>query len=133
MLRTWIALIDRALGIPHERGTALRVLAISVESKVLGHMSRLVALAAVGHSDIALVRSIIVSVRKDWLLANIEPLVVPLLDQGTGEEYRRIAELYEQIDPVLLQSHLARCAAHHDEEVREIAYDYTTSPVGSDA
>lgn len=123
-------IISRALGKPAERGAALRVMSILPEARIRLQLQQLAGLASVGHSDIALVRSMLTDkVERRWLVENIDRHVEPILKAATDqEEFRRIAELYQQLDPDLLKAHLARCAAHANEEVREIASDFSPQP-----
>jgi hypothetical protein len=66
-------------------------------------LNDLVDLASVSHSDIELGRQAILSLPKNWLLENIEKSAEPLLKNGTDEEYRRLLELYIQIDRELTE------------------------------
>ncbi len=118
-------LIDAALPLPYRRGTALRLLEILPEVESRRHLASLVSLASVGHASIGLVRSVILRIDREWLLDRVESHVLPMLDTGGEEEYRRIAELYEQLGGGLLAEHLSRCAKHADADVREIASDST--------
>lgn len=125
--------LDRILGAalqkPAERGAALRVMKILPEQRVRLHIEQLARLASVGHSDIALVREILMTkLVRQWLVENIDRYVEPILAAAEDdEEFRRIAELYSQVDPELLRMHLARCASHPDEEIRDIATDFAAS------
>lgn len=123
-------ILGAALSSPTERGPALRVLDILPEQQIRGHLARLARLASVGHSDIALVRSVIAKIDRHWLTQNIEYHVTPNLQTGSEDEFRRIAELYKLLDHALLKTHLARCAAHASEEVREIASDFADETAG---
>jgi hypothetical protein len=118
-------IIGRALDKPSERGAALRVMKILPEERVRLHLQQLARLASVGHSDIALVRDVMMTkMDRRWLVENLDRHVEPILAKAEDEEeFRRIAELYQQLDPDLLKTHLARCASHANEEVREIASD----------
>ena len=61
---------------------------------------------------------------KMWLLENIEKSAEPLLQDGTDEEYRRLLELYIDIDRELTQR-LARRALQHDEpDIHEVGEDF---------
>jgi hypothetical protein len=93
------------------------------EPRVRLHIPQLARLASVGHSDIALVRDVMnTKIDRRWLVENIDGYIVPILKAARDEEeYRRIAELYQELDADLLRRHLARCAAHASDEVREIA------------
>jgi hypothetical protein len=119
--------IASALGIPHQRGTALRLLLILPEEMSRRHLPMLVYLASVGHSDIVLVREVIERIDREWLVANVDEHATDVLSRGDEEEFRRIAELYERLSEDLLTVHLERCAQHADPEVKEIARDYQTS------
>jgi hypothetical protein len=123
-------IIRAALNSPAERGPALRILNILPEQQIRRHLAQLAQLASVGHSDIELVRSVISRIDRDWLTQNIDGYVTPLLKTGNEEEFRRIAELYKLLDQELLKAHLARCAVHANEEVREIASDFADETVG---
>lgn len=123
-------IISRALDKPSERGAALRVMEILPEQLVRPRIQQLARLAAVGHSDIALVRDVITTkIDRRWLADNLDRCVQPILAGAEDEEeFRRIAELYRQLDPGLLKTHLARCASHANEDVREIASDFASEP-----
>lgn len=122
-------IIGAALSNPAERGSALRILSILPEQQIRGHLAQLARLASVGHSDIELVRSVIARLDHDWVTRHIDSYVKPILEAGDEEEYRRIAELYKLLDRRLLEVHLARCAAHSGEAIREIAADFADDEV----
>lgn len=87
-------IIKQALHNPTERRTALEIfelLNIKEQKTLFGELIRL---ASVGHSDIELVRQVILSFPRQWVLENIEKNAEPVLKQGTDEEYRRLLELY---------------------------------------
>jgi hypothetical protein len=113
-----------ALKRPGQRGTALRLLDIRPVAEIREHFATLVELASVGHSDIGLVRRVLLKLDAAWIVANIEAHAAPLLAAGDDEEYRRIAELYSDLDRALLDRHLDRCAVHDNPHVREIAADF---------
>jgi len=117
------ALIENALKVVAQRGTALRLLEIRPEQDIRRHLATLVYLASVGHCDIALCRSVLLRIDRDWLIENIDAHVVEVLRNGDDEEYRRFAELYQLLDADLLRAHLDRCACHPSEDIKEIAED----------
>lgn len=86
-------------------------------------LNALVDLASISHSDIELGRQGILSLPKTWLLENIEKIAEPLLKNGTDEEYRRLLELYIQIDRELTER-LAKRAQHEDSDIREVGEDF---------
>ncbi|GET38203.1 hypothetical protein [Microseira wollei] len=86
-------------------------------------LSNLVDLASISHSDIEICRQGILSLPKTWLLENLEKIAEPLLKNGTDEEYRRLLELYIQIDRELTER-LAKRAQHEDSDIREVGEDF---------
>ena len=47
-----------------------------------------------------------------------------ILRHATDEEYRRIAELYLELDKELLKKHIYRALRHNDIDVREVGQDF---------
>jgi hypothetical protein len=120
-------IINKALPVPSQRGSALRILEILPEERSRQHLQQLVDLASIGHSDIELCRSVILRIDREWLVENIDSHVSRILDESGEEEFRRIAELYKLLDSRLLKIHLERCANHMDAEIKEIASDFTSN------
>jgi len=119
-----IVFLKKALHNPSERGTALRLIEYLNLEEQQGLFDDLVDLALVSHSDIELCRKTILSLPKKWLLANIEKSAEPLLEDGTDEEYRRLLELYMDIDRKLAQSLAQRALEHGDPDIREVGEDF---------
>jgi hypothetical protein len=124
----WSGVLAAALENPSQRGTALRVLEILPEHRIREQTAALIRLASVGHSDIASSRTMILKLDRGWLVENVDPIVRQVLVGGGAEEYRRIAELYSQLDSDLLKVHLERCRASNDADIREIADDFASPP-----
>jgi hypothetical protein len=119
-----ITLIKKALHNPTERGTALRLIEYVKLEERQSLLDELVNLASVSHSDIELCRKVILSLPKTWVLANIEKSAEPLLQDGTDEEYRRLLELYIDIDRELTQRLASRALQHDDPDIREVGEDF---------
>jgi hypothetical protein len=119
-----VALIKKAFQNPSERGTALRFIEYLKLEERQNLFNELVDLASVSHSDIELCRKAILSFPKTWLLANIEKSAESLLQDGTDEEYRRLLELYIDIDRELAQRLARRALAHADPDIREAGEDF---------
>ena len=119
-----IAIFQNALHTPAERGTALRLIEyLKTEDRQL-LFDDLVDLASVSHSDIELCRQAILGLPKSWLLENIETSTAEILKNGTDEEYRRLLELYIEID-LGLAGRLAKQALDHaDPDVCEVGEDF---------
>jgi hypothetical protein len=119
-----IAFIKKALQNPAERGTALRLIEyLKIEERQI-LLNDLVDLASVSHSDVELGRQAILLLPKTWLIENIEKSAEPLLKDGTDEEYRRLLELYIQIDRELTERLAKRALQHKDPDIREAGEDF---------
>jgi hypothetical protein len=119
-----VELIRLALQNPTERGTALEILNYLTLEERQSLFDELIKLASVGHSDIELVRSAILAFDKIWLLDNIENHAESLLKNGTDEEYRRLLELYIQIDDELTQRLVMKALQQNDSEIQEAGGDF---------
>lgn len=119
-----VELIRLALQNPLERVMALKLLDSLNSEERESLFDELIKLASVGHSDIELVRSTILSFDKRWLLDNIENRAESLLVNGTDEEYRRLLELYIQIDNEITQKLVMKALQHSDPQVQEAGEDF---------
>jgi len=119
-----VELIKKALQNPSERATALKVINYLTNTERQSLFDELIKLVSVGHSDIELVRNAILSFDKIWLLDNIETQAESLLSNGTDEEYRRLLELYIQIDNRLTQKLVAKALQHPDIDIQEVGADF---------
>lgn len=119
-----LSIIKDALDNPSERATALQLCLYLTESERLTLFDELVRLASVGHSDIELVRQAILSLPLSWVSTRIETVAESLLEKGTDEEYRRLLELYINIDENLAQRLVKRALQHEDLDIREVGEDF---------
>ncbi|WP_254174517.1 hypothetical protein [Planktothrix pseudagardhii] len=55
---------------------------------------------------------------------NIENAAEEVLADGTDEEYRRLLELYINIDDHLTERLVKRALSHEDEDIREAGEDF---------
>ncbi len=118
--------IRQALQNPTERLTALEIFELLDIEEQKALFSDLIQLASVGHSDIELVRQVILAFPRQWVLENIEKNAEPVLKQGTDEEYRRLLEFYLDLDKNLAQR-LARQALEQDDlGIKEVGEDFNT-------
>jgi streptomycin 6-kinase len=69
-------------------------------------------------------RLLILSLRRKWLLRNIEAAAEPLLESGDDWEYRRLLELYALLEPSLVLRLAGRAAGDTRAEVREAGEDF---------
>ncbi|MBF2066601.1 MAG: hypothetical protein IGS39_19595 [Calothrix sp. C42_A2020_038] len=119
-----VELIRLALQNPLERATALKVINYLTNTERQSLFNELIKLASVGHSDIQLVRDVILSFDKIWLLDNIETQAEFVLNNGTDEEYRRLLELYIQLDTQLARKLVAKALQHPDIDIQEVGTDF---------
>lgn len=83
-----------------------------------------VDLASQAHRYIAQVRKIIHSLPQEWVIANIEAIAEPILQHGTEDEYRRMLEIYRELDGALTRRLATRATQHQDSEIREAGFDF---------
>ena len=119
-----VAVIQKALRDPVQRGTALRYLLYMKISERQQLFDELLYLASVGHADIALCREVILSLPREWVVSNIERRAEPLLGRGTDEEYRRLIELYIDIDCNLAWRLAKKALQNDDPDIREVGEDF---------
>lgn len=119
-----VAVIQKVLRDPAQRGTALRYLLYMKISERQQLFDVLLYLASVGHADIALCREVILSLPREWVVSNIERCAEPLLAQGTDEEYRRLLELYINLDRNLACRLATRALQNDDPDIREAGEDF---------
>lgn len=122
-----IAMLREALHDPGQRHAALGMLSSFPASERQKLFADLVELASVGHSYIALCREAILSLPRAWVVANIEEHAEPLFHgerPDEYEEYRRLLELYSDLDADLTRRLARRAAQSADEDIREAGTDF---------
>lgn len=121
------SVIKQALNNPSDRNSALELLLYLDLQERLPFFDDLVSLASVDHSDIELAWKVILSLPKDFLLANIEKSADTVLSNATQDayvEYRCLLALYFKIDCQLTYRLAQRALQSEDEDVREAGEDY---------
>src|SRR5919108_363940 len=107
------------------RATALRLLLNAREDERRSLLPTLIDLASVGTADIGLVRDVIKSLDRTWVLQHIGRYSDPVLASGGYEEYRRLAELFRELDsPALLSELVKKALGSSDPDVREVGEDF---------
>ena len=120
-----VEVLQGALSLAHQRGTALRILLLLGDDLRKPLFPQLVELASVGHADILLCRTVIKCIERAWVVSNFPPVLRKVLNpNSSAEEYRRIAELLREVDPHLIQEHIERSLAHPDPEIHEVGHDF---------
>ncbi|MEO7327200.1 MAG: hypothetical protein ABI193_01390 [Minicystis sp.] len=107
------------------RVTALAMVPYLKEDERRALLPDLVAVASYGHGQTGEAIARILELPRDWVLANIEAQVEPLLAKGSYEEYRALMELYDQLGAFALERQVAeRAAASEDPDIREAGEDF---------
>lgn len=119
-----VGVLRRALGTAAQRGTALRLLPFCPPAERQQLFSELFALCSVGHADVLLCREAVLALPRQWVLDRIEPAAKNLLAVGGAEEYRRLLELYAELDDDLTRRLAERAVRHGDPDVREAGTDF---------
>ena len=119
------AILRQALSTVADRGAALRLLLELDESVRREVFPILVDVASVGHRDIQLVRDVILSIDREWVLEHIPVYVSEILERSTEyEEYRRLAELLDMIHSPYLAALVEKAGQSNDIDILEVAEDY---------
>ncbi|HLP88542.1 MAG TPA: hypothetical protein VK184_08130 [Nostocaceae cyanobacterium] len=119
--------IRKALQNPSDRDTALDLLLYLDVEERLPFFDDLVDLASVDHASVDRVWQVILSLPKDFLLANIEKSAEPVLNNAVKDayvEYRCLLQLYSQIDRVLTYPLAQRALQSDDPDVIEAGEDF---------
>lgn len=69
-------------------------------------------------------QSLILSIPKEWLLANIETVSKPLIERADYQDYFALLRLFKEIDLSLATKLALEAATSSDEEIREIGEDF---------
>jgi hypothetical protein len=120
-------LIRRSLKDPHECLYALEAAAMLPIEERKELLPDLVAVASYAGAHLVRARQLILSLPIDWLIQNIEAASEPLLEYGDAEEFRRILELYSQLQPALTARLAERASTHTNPEVRSAGEDFMSS------
>lgn len=107
-----------------DRSTAIYMLSYLTIAELEQLFSDLVFLASFSHGAVGAIRNIILSLPREWVLATISQVAEPLLCAGTYDEYRRLLELYIELDHGLAFELARRAVEQADEDIREAGEDF---------
>jgi hypothetical protein len=120
-----VAVLHTALHDPTKRRTALNLIPYLSPEEQEQLFDDLLELASVGHSDIAAARAAIMQLPREWVVSIIETRAERLLSgPEPWEEYRRLLELYTDLDPELTRRLASRAKQHDDPDVKETGADF---------
>ncbi|MDH5606902.1 MAG: hypothetical protein OEY93_08445 [Anaerolineae bacterium] len=69
-------------------------------------------------------RNIIKGLPRKWVVNNIEEIINGILENGTYDEYRRVLELYIELDDELTKKVAIRAIHHEDLDIKEAGEDF---------
>ena len=124
-----VTLVREALRDGKDKFTVCHVLTQLQASELERLLDVLVEWASTGHSLIHVFREAILSLPREWVLANIEEAAEPFLRDGTCDEFRRFLELYIRLDHDLTLRLARRASAHPDADIHEAGTDFQTTLV----
>jgi hypothetical protein len=110
-----------------QRGEIPAVLYVAqfmAEAELMQLLPEWVDLVSNAHRHIAAGREIIRTLPRAWVVAHIEGIAAPLLQQGSEDEYRRLLELYSTLDRDLTWRLIRQALQHEDQDIREAGEDF---------
>jgi hypothetical protein len=119
-----IKIIKTALHNPNQRRVALLFFEYLNDTERQELFDDLIDVASVGHSDIELVRQVILSFPQSYLFSQIESSAEIVLENGTDEEYRRLLELYLEVDISLVRRLVDKALKSSDPDIYEVGEDF---------
>ena len=108
----------------NDRVTALYIARWLSADELMQVFGELVRLASFAHGSVQTVRDLLLSLPREWVLTHIEEAAEPQLHDGTYDEYRRLLELYIQLDHDLTLKLARRALMHSDPGIREAGEDF---------
>lgn len=117
------ALLHDALA-GHDREPAIALLRNLNQGSLTAIFSDLVQLTSFAHGAIQRIREAIQALPRDWVLEHVDAVSEPLLLAGDWETYRRLLELYLELDTTLTRRLADRAAVQLDLDTREAGEDF---------
>jgi len=119
-----VALVKDALRMAggNNRATAITLLQRMKAEEQKQLFPELIQLARAAHGPVRVVRDIILSLPRQWVLAQITAQVEAILRGEEYDDYWMFLELYQQLDPGLAVGLARRVANHADPDIRELGF-----------
>lgn len=119
-----LEIVREGLYPPGERGFAIELATLLTEEDRKQLFPDLLSLASSFNNVLREAQNLILSLPRDWVLANIEETAEPLLHDGTYQEYGTLLFIYKQLDPALAMKLARRAAENPDDDIKEIGVDF---------
>jgi hypothetical protein len=124
-----VALLRQALASSNgaHRAIALALLRQLQPAEQQALFPELIRAARAAHGPLEGVRSLILALPRDWVLARIHQEVEPILAEEQYDDYWMFLELFDQMDRNLTEQLARRAASSSDQDTRELGEDYLRS------
>lgn len=120
-----VNLVRRSIWDGRDIPTVVAILPQLTPDELAALFPELVFLASWIQGGAIAVRQAILSLPKDWVVANIESVTESMLNrEDSVAEYRRLLELYSLLDPGLTRRLASKALLQSDPEVREAGQDF---------
>lgn len=127
-----VDLVRRGLNDPLERAAALDIARLLRDEQKKELFPDLVALSSTAHGLTDDAIQVMMSLSKDWILANIQPLVESILSNASDEEYRMVLRIYAGLSTSLARDLAVRAMNHPDPDIREAGDDWCSRLKGNE-
>ena len=107
-----------------DRNTAIFLLTYLSENELIQLFDDLIFLSSFSHRSIKIIRDIIASLPRTWVLSEIEKTAEPILSEGDYGEFRRFLELYIELDYSLTLRLAKRAKQNDDPDIKEAGEDF---------
>jgi hypothetical protein len=118
-----VAILKNAL-CGNDRYMAITLLKFLQVEELQELFTELIYLASYTNGSLGYIRDIIKSIPSDWVIAHIEQITEPLLQNGTYDQYQRLLELYYEIDHELAKRLALRALGNPDLDIKEAGEDF---------
>jgi hypothetical protein len=120
-----VQILKQALTAPGvHRKAALKLIEQLDEVAQRQFLGELVFLASWAHGSTSFVRRMIADYPRAWVKRNIEQFAEPILQHGDEEAYRRILELYHDLDHDMEFQLARRAVQHNNPLIQEVGREF---------
>jgi hypothetical protein len=118
-----VSLLRKAIHGP-DKILALMLMPILKQEELMSLFSDLVYFASFTHGSLTYVRNVIKSLPRKWVVENIEEVADSYLTNNDYEPYRRLLELFFEIDENITQRLANKASASTNFDIREAGEDF---------
>ena len=107
-----------------EKTIAFSVISTLTDDELTSIFDVLIYHASFAHGATKMFRDLIVKLPRSWVLENIEKYAEPILSTADEDVYRRMLELYSELDPQFTNVLLTRALSSDNPAIREAGDDF---------